>query len=107
MKISVRLPTEPSKGAKRAPKWGLLAVLAPFVSGAGIFEISTHGHFRQLSGCRLRGYGKFRSRSHRAVIRVFDAGSPTPVSTCNAGWRTPGPSSLPPTADRLPPWAPQ
>jgi hypothetical protein len=29
------------------------------------------------------------------------------LSTCNAGWRTPGPSSLPLAADRLPMWAPQ
>jgi hypothetical protein len=33
-------------------------------------------------------------------------GFPTPVSMCNAGWRTPAPSSLPPTTDRLPMWAP-
>jgi hypothetical protein len=29
---------------QKGAEWGLLAVLAPFVSGgAGIFEISTHG----------------------------------------------------------------
>jgi hypothetical protein len=39
---------------QKGAEWGLLAVLAPFVKGsAGIFEISTHGHFRQLSRRRL------------------------------------------------------
>ena len=34
---------------QKGAEWGLLAVLAPFVSGgAGFFEISTHGRFRQL-----------------------------------------------------------
>jgi hypothetical protein len=52
------------KRCQKGAQWGLLAVLAPFVSGsADIFEISTHDHFRQLSGnplpCRLccHGYG--------------------------------------------------
>ena len=45
-------PTDKTcKRCQKGAEWGLLAVLAPFVSGgAGIFEISTHGHFRQLSG---------------------------------------------------------
>jgi hypothetical protein len=34
------------------------------------------------------GYAEHYSRSHRAVIRVYDSGVPNPpVSTCNAGWR--------------------
>ena len=44
-----------SKRCQKGAEWGLLAVLAPFVSGgAGIFEISTHGRFRQLSGQSAR-----------------------------------------------------
>jgi hypothetical protein len=40
---------------QKGAEWGLLAVLAPLVSGgAGIFEISTHSHFRQLCGRRLQ-----------------------------------------------------
>ena len=81
------------------------------------------------------GYAKHRSRLHHAVIRVYDAAvqcdrnartggtvqrvvsslsiapgvcsSKSPVSTCNAVWRTPGPSSLPPVAHRLLMWAPR
>jgi hypothetical protein len=37
-------------------------------------------------------YATSYSRPHEAVIRVYDAGVPNPVSTCNAGWRTLGPS---------------
>jgi hypothetical protein len=47
---------------QKGAEWGLLAVLAPFVSGsADIFEISTHGHFRQLSGRRLQPAFHFRT----------------------------------------------
>jgi hypothetical protein len=55
----------------------------------------------------LLDHAEFHSRPHRAVIRVYDAGFPSPrVSTCNAGRRRLGPSSLPPAADKLPMWAP-
>jgi hypothetical protein len=48
-------PTDKTcKRCQKGAEWGLLAVLALFVSGsADIFEISTHGHFRQLIGCQF------------------------------------------------------
>ena len=51
-----RAPTDKTfERCQKGAEWGLLAVLAPLVSGgAGIFEISTHSHFRQLCGRRLQ-----------------------------------------------------
>src|SRR5260370_8677683 len=60
-------PTDkPCKRCQKGAGWGLLALLAPFVSGsADIFEISTHDHFRQLSGDPL----PYRSCCHGYGIR--------------------------------------
>ena len=65
---------------QKGAEWGLLAVLAPFVSGgAGIFEISTHGPISGNSaGVSCMAMQSFAAESYRAVTRVYDdAGSVT------------------------------
>src|SRR5436190_21310263 len=79
------------------------AISAPFFLTSGEFIM-----FNLMGKLRTQGALQSRLSSHsRAHARIAYRRRKSPVSTCNAGWRALGPSSLLPAADRLPLWAPQ
>ena len=100
-------PTDKTcKRCQKDAEWGLLAILAPFVSGsADIFEISTHDHFRQLSGnplpCRscCHGCGIRFNQFRRDNATALRTGQTPPILSFGGGAVVMLQNSLPGRAD--------
>ena len=74
-------PTDKTcKRCQKGAEWGLLAVLAPFVSGgAGIFEISTHPPFPATQGAEmLAGFSHAQDATHSPRIPRLTSGFQIP-----------------------------